>query len=110
MISCARRKTRHAWRNAATLSLLSGVRTFMRLVDARLQLVASRNMNSEHGFDALIRPELGTVCHLLIVVSNCIPGSAQRQAACDTFLRRSRAGRVRATAPFVRHRVLHSRF
>jgi hypothetical protein len=34
-------------------------------------------MYSLHGFDALIDPAFGQVCHLLIVVWNCIPGSPQ---------------------------------
>src|SRR5438874_5909418 len=38
-------------------------------------------MYSEQGFDALIRPSAGQVCHSLMVVSNCKPGSAQPQAA-----------------------------
>jgi hypothetical protein len=38
-------------------------------------------MYSEQGFDALIRPDRGQVCHSLIVVSYCTPGSAQAQAA-----------------------------
>jgi len=36
---------------------------------------------SEQGLLAVIRPVLGAVCHLLIVVSNCIPGSAHSHAA-----------------------------
>ena len=35
-------------------------------------------MYSLHGFDALMRPQLGHVCQRLIVVSYCTPGSAQR--------------------------------
>src|ERR1700709_2698578 len=50
-------------------------------MEARLQAVLSRNIYSEHGFEALIRPPSGQVCHSLIVVSNCTPGSAQAQAA-----------------------------
>jgi signal transduction histidine kinase len=38
-------------------------------------------MYSEHGLLALIRPSSGQVCHSLIVVSYCTPGSAQAQAA-----------------------------
>jgi hypothetical protein len=34
-----------------------------------------------HGFDALIRPSAGHVCHSLMVVSNCTPGSAHAHAA-----------------------------
>src|SRR5436305_12244311 len=35
----------------------------------------------QQGFEALIRPSAGQVCHSLIVVSNCTPGSAHDQAA-----------------------------
>jgi len=56
-------------------------RKAMRFSEARLQAVSSRNMYSEQGLEALMRPELGQVCHSLMVVSNCSPGSAQAQAA-----------------------------
>ena len=59
---------------------------------ARLQAVSSRNMYSEHGFEALIRPEFGQVCQRLIVVSYCTPGSPQAQAAWLMRLSMSRAG------------------
>src|SRR5215469_12764082 len=52
-----------------------------RLMDARLHAVSSRNMYSEHGLDALMRPLSGQVCHSLIVVSYWRPGSADCQAA-----------------------------
>src|SRR5579872_3759700 len=74
----------------------------MRLSDARLQAVSSRNMYSEHGFDALMRPLSGQVCHSLIVVSYCSPGSALAQAACATFSQSSRALRFLCTLPSVR--------
>ena len=48
-------------------------------------------MYSEQGFEALIRPELGQVCHWLIVVSYWTPGSAQRHAASEMSRIRSRA-------------------
>ena len=44
---------------------------------ARLQAVSSRNMYSEHGLEALMRPDSGQVCQSLMVVSNWMPGSAQ---------------------------------
>ena len=47
---------------------------------ARLHAELSRCMYSLHGFDALIRPVFDAVCHLLIVVSNCMPGSAHSHA------------------------------
>src|SRR5437868_13502318 len=43
------------------------------------------------GFDALIRPSAGHVCHSLTVVSNCTPGSAHAQAALVICSQRSRA-------------------
>src|SRR6478736_8290780 len=69
---------------------------------ARLQAVLSRNMYSLHGFDALIRPDTGLVCHSLIVVSYCTPGSADFQAASATCCQRSRALTVLWTEPSVR--------
>src|SRR5437868_370526 len=47
---------------------------------ANLHAVSSRNIYSEHGLLALIRPEFGQVCHLLMVVSYCTPGSPQCHA------------------------------
>src|SRR5215207_3784906 len=64
----------------------------MRLSEARLQAESSTCMYSEQGLDALIRPEFGHVCHWLIVVSYCTPGSAQRQAASEISRMSSRAG------------------
>ena len=59
-------------------------------------------MYSEHGFDALMRPEFGHVCQELIVVSNWTPGSAHCQAASAISWRSLRAGTVSTTAPSVR--------
>src|SRR6185503_17599683 len=67
-------------------------RNFMRFSDARLHAESSTCMYSEHGFDALMRPEFGDVCHWLIVVSYCTPGSAQRHAASAISRMSSRAG------------------
>src|SRR3954465_285302 len=66
---------------ASTSNVPSGRRNFMRFSEARLHALSSTCMYSLHGLDALIRPELGDVCHWLIVVSYWTPGSAQRQAA-----------------------------
>ena len=74
----------------------------MRFSDARLQAVSSRNMYSEQGLEALMRPPAGQVCQSLIVVSNCTPGSAQAQAASAIRLQSSRASSRSATAPSVR--------
>ena len=47
--------------------------------DARATL-SNADVRDTAGFDALIRPSAGQVCHSLMVVSNCKPGSAQLQA------------------------------
>src|SRR3954462_10165937 len=77
---------------ASTSNVPSGRRNFMRFSDARLQAESSTCMYSEHGLDALMRPEFGDVCHWLIVVSYWTPGSAQRQAASAISRISSRAG------------------
>src|ERR1044071_5288624 len=63
----------------------------MRLSEARLQAVSSRNMYSEQGFEALMRPSAGQVCHSLVIVSNCSPGSAQAHAEALICSHKSRA-------------------
>src|SRR3954453_1241450 len=68
-------------RNDSGSMLPSGLRNFMRFSDARLHAESSRNMYSEHGFDALMRAVLMHGCQSLIVVSYCMPGSPQIQAA-----------------------------
>src|SRR5262249_53723805 len=80
----------------------SSRRKASRFNDARLHAVSSRNMYSEHGFDALIRPLSGQVCQSLIVVSNWIPGSAEAHAAEAILSHNSAAGIVLATLPSVR--------
>src|SRR5213595_2118431 len=78
--------------NRSTSKVPSGWRNFIRLMLARLQAVLSRNIYSLHGLLALMRPLLGQVCHLLIVVSYCTPGSPQCQAQSAMRLSSSRAG------------------
>src|SRR3977135_777474 len=63
----------------------------MRLAEARLQAVSSRNMYSEHGFDARMSPEALQGCQSFMVVLKCRPGSAEAQAAWPIFSQRSRA-------------------
>src|ERR1700750_2152328 len=92
MISCARNMMSTTCENFAVSNDPSGRRNFIRFSDARLHAESSTCMYSEHGLDALIRPELGDVCHWLIVVSYCTPGSAQRQAASEISRMSSRAG------------------
>src|SRR6516225_10281299 len=79
----------------------------IRFKEARLQAVSSRKLYSEHGFDALIRPLSGQVCHSLIVVSNCSPGSAEAQAAWPMRSHSFRAGKVLAVLPSVRRTRSH---
>ena len=63
----------------------------IRLREARLQAESSRNMYSEQGLLALMRPLSGQVCQRLMVVSNCRPGSPQTQAASAISRSRSAA-------------------
>src|SRR3954466_10138193 len=108
MISCARNTTSHACENASTSNSPSSRRNFIRFSDARLHAELSRCMYSEHGFDALIRPEFGEVCHALIVVSYWIPGSAHFHAASAICLSRSRASTDSTTVPSVLAVRFHS--
>src|SRR5690606_39902897 len=85
----------------------SSRRNLVRLIDARLHAVSSRNMYSEHGFDALIFPEFGQVCHRLIVESYWTPGSAQCHAASAIWRQRPFASSVSQTSPVVRNVVCH---
>src|ERR1700733_16300819 len=77
--------------NASTSNLPLGSRYFIRLSDARLQAVSSRNMYSEHGFEALMRAVFLEVCQRLIVVSYCMPGSPHCQVDSDILRSKSRA-------------------
>src|SRR3954463_2935940 len=99
MISCASRTTSTTCEKRPVSNVPSGRRNFIRLIDARLHAESSTCMYSEHGFDALMRPELGDVCHWLIVVSYCTPGSAQRHAASEISRINSRAGIVSGGPP-----------
>src|SRR5213083_3079285 len=79
-----------------------------RLSDARLHALSSRNMYSEHGFDALIRAVLMHGCQSLIVVSYWMPGSPQIHAASAIFRMTLRAEWVSTTEPLVTDLVVHS--
>src|ERR687894_2563146 len=92
----------------STSKLPSARRNFRRLSEARLQAESSTCMYSLHGLEALIRPEFGHVCHSLIVVSYCTPGSAQRQAASAIWFSTSRALTRSITEPSVRAVSSHS--
>src|SRR6476646_8420376 len=96
------------WKRA-TSNDPSGRRNFIRLIEARLHAELSTCMYSEHGFDALMRPDTGEVCHWLIVVSYWTPGSAQRQAASAISRMSSRACRGSPTgSPVLRASRRHS--
>src|SRR3954465_219201 len=76
----ARRKASTS-RSPPTLSADAGRWNLRRFSDARLHALSSRNMYSEHGFDALMRDVLMHGCQSLIVVSYWMPGSPQIHAA-----------------------------
>src|SRR5512133_1303167 len=80
----------------------SGSRKRIRLSEARLQAVSSRNIYSEQGFEARIGPSLGQVCHSLIVSWNWKPGSAQAQAERAAMSKRRSALIVLAAFPVER--------
>ncbi len=61
-------------------------------------------MYSEHGFDAVIRPDSGVVCQSLIVSSYWMPGSAHSQAAVAIL-----ANRVAASIDWITSPVLRAR-
>src|ERR1700721_4857023 len=109
MISCAKVTVSQACRNASTSNLPSGPTNFIRFKDARLQAVSSRNMYSEHGFEALIRAVFFDVCQRLIVVSYCMPGSPHCQVDSETLSSRSRARSFSLGWPSVMLRVHQSR-
>src|SRR5690242_13173221 len=77
--------------NAGTLNCPLAVTYFMRLSDARLHAVSSRNMYSEQGLLALMRAVVLQVCQRFTVVSYCMPGSPQRHVESEILLIRSRA-------------------
>src|SRR6187455_2660413 len=63
--------------NRSTSNVLSAFLNFIKFNEARLHAVSSRNRYSEQGFVLCCRSVPLQVCHLWIVVSNCIPGSPQ---------------------------------
>src|ERR687891_172233 len=97
-----------AWRKPSTSKVSSSLRNFSRLRLARLHAELSRCMYSEQGLLPLMRPVLAAVCHRLMVVSNCMPGSAHSHAASQIWRNSSRALTVRTTLPVVTSRRLQS--
>src|SRR4249920_1878747 len=94
--------------NASTSSSPSARWKRRRFSDARLHAESSRNMYSEHGFDALIRDVLMHGCQSLIVVSYWMPGSPQTHAASAILRITSRALKVSTGLLSVTERVFHS--
>src|SRR6266481_654605 len=80
-----------AWRYPATSNAPFAPMNFMRFSEARLQAVSSRNMYSEHGLEALMRAVFLEVCHRLMTVSYCMPGSPHCHVASEILCSRSRA-------------------
>jgi hypothetical protein len=109
MISCARMVTSTAFLNDSVSKASVGRANLRRFSDARLHAELSRNMYSEHGFEALMRSVPEQVCQLLMVVSYCMPGSPHSQAACEMARHSSRALKVPIGRPSRTARVVHSR-
>src|SRR3954466_14477497 len=107
-MSCAVNTTSTACLKPATSKISSSSWNFSRLRLARLQAELSRCMYSEQGFEPLMRPVLAAVCHRLMVVSNCMPGSAHSQVASEICRMRSRARTVLTMEPSMTARRFQS--
>src|SRR5882757_2643341 len=97
-----------AWRKASTSKEPFAFRYFIRLSDARLQAVSSRNMYSEQGFEALMRAVVLHVCQQFTVVSYCMPGSPHCQVDSAMLCRSSRAPNFSTGLPSFTLRVQKS--
>src|SRR5215203_5393131 len=100
--------TSTAFANSSASKVLSSLRNFSRFSDARLHEELSRDMYSEHGLDAVMRPVSGLVCQSLIVSSYCRPGSAHSHAASLILRNSLRASTVSMTSPVLRPRTPNS--
>src|SRR4051812_45581982 len=90
-------RANHSASNVARLlARLSATSKRTRFRLARLQAVSSNQLYSPHGLVLIISPSEGQVFQSLIVVWNCNPGSAHRQAAKLISSHNSAAGIVRA--------------
>src|SRR5579864_9457482 len=98
-----------ARRNASTSNVPLGLGYFIRLSEARLQAVSSRNMYSEHGLEALMRAVALQVCQRFTVVSYCMPGSPHCQADSAMRCSNSRALNFSTGLPSLTLRVHQSR-
>src|SRR3954447_11485305 len=81
----------------STSKTSSSPTNFSKLSEARLHAELSRWRYSEQGLEALIRPVFDAVCHRLMVVSNCMRGSAHSHAALAIWRNNSRALTRRTT-------------
>src|SRR5256714_2691069 len=84
-------------RNASTSNCPFGPANFIRFSEDRLHAESSRNMYSEHGFDALMRDVFEHGFQSLTVLSNCMPGSPQTHADWAILRISSRALKVSIT-------------
>src|SRR5579872_3096915 len=98
-----------AWRKDSTSNDPFEFRYFIRLSDARLHAVSSRNIYSEQGFEALMRAVFLEVCQRFTVVSYCMPGSPQCQVESEILSSRSRARSFSAGWPSMTFLVHQSR-
>src|SRR5256885_16145168 len=94
---------------ASTSNEPFGPRYFIRLREARLHAVSSRNMYSLQGLEALMRAVFLQACQRLTVGSYCMPGSPQCQVESAILESRSRARNLSACWPSARFRVHQSR-
>src|SRR5215475_1348874 len=108
MISCAVLKICTAAFKRSTSKSPSVVLNFIKFSEARLQAVLSRKRYSLHGFVECCRSVSWHVCHLWMVVSNCIPGSPQIHVPSATLRNNVRASFFSHGFPSVTRRVHHS--
>src|SRR5262249_33137869 len=86
---------RQAWRNESTSNWpVLASKNFSRLSEDKLHAVSSWKQYLVHGLIAFCLTSSVQVCHSLIVVSNCTPGSAHDQAAYAIWSHSSRARSV----------------
>ena len=97
------------WRYASTSKVSVLSRYLSKLIEAKLQAELSMCMYSLHGLDPLMRPAAWAVCHLLMVVSNCKPGSAHSHDAVAIWRHKSRALIERTGAPSLTALYVQSR-
>src|SRR3990167_6259175 len=93
--------TSTAFLNKSTSNFPPVFKNLSKFKEAKLQALLSKCIYSLHGLDAFILPVFGHVCHSLIVVSYCIPGSALCHAASAIQSINSLAFMVSMASPVV---------